>query len=500
MKIFSAEQIRDCDRHTIKNEPISSVNLMERAAEACVQWFRGHVRNNSVFQIFCGNGNNGGDGFAVARMLYHKGFDVNVFIDKSNSDYSIDAAINFEKLKVISGIDLYDFDDVKDFGFDENSVIVDALFGSGLNRKVEGKSEELISFLNELICRKVSVDIPSGLLTDGISDDDFTAFEADETLSFQFWKQSFLHPETGKFCGNIHILDIGLSGKYIHETNSENFVICDKLVRKIYQPRNEFSHKGTYGKTTIIGGSFGKIGAAVLATKAALKTGSGLTYILAPKCGYTVLQSNCPEAMYLYGGEDFVSVFEPEKNSVCGIGPGLGTDPETEENFLKFLSGCELPLVLDADALNIISRNPDNLKLIPKKSVITPHPKEFERLFGPTDNSFKRLELAKNKAKELRIFIVLKDHHTQVISPEGLVYYNITGNSGMAKGGSGDVLTGILTSLLSQGYGVEESCVLGVWLHGKSGDLAAEKHSKEAMTASDLISEIGAVFKNLNVL
>lgn len=497
MKIFSSEQIRGCDRYTIEHEPVSSVNLMERAAEACADWLVKHSKNNSTFFVLCGNGNNGGDGFSIARILYQKGLDVEVFVDKSHLKFSEDAQINYNSVKEISGIDIHDFEEINEINFPTNSVIVDAVFGSGLNRRIDGAAKDLINYLNTLPFRKIAIDIPSGLFADDIFIEDATVFKADETLSFQFWKQSFLHPETGKFTGKINILDIGLSGKYIHETETNQFVICDKLIQKIYKPRNDFSHKGTYGKTCIVAGSFGKIGAAVLSTKAAMRTGSGLTYILAPKCGYEVLQSTCPESMYLYGGEDFVSNFEIEKDSVCGIGPGLGTDPETEEGLLNFLQNYSKPLVLDADALNIISKHSENLNLIPKNSIITPHPKEFERLFGKTENSFKRLNLAKNKAEELGIFIVLKDHHTQVVTPEALVYYNITGNSGMAKGGSGDVLTGIVTSLLSQDYSSEEAAVFGVWLHGKAGDFAAEKFSKEAMLPSDLISEIGNVFKTI---
>ena len=498
MKIFSAEQIRECDQFTIKTEPVSSINLMERAAQTCTNWLEKNTRNNSVFYVFCGNGNNGGDGFAVARMLYHKGFDVEVFMDEEQKNFSSDAKLNLDKIRSISGVDIHDFSEVKKMIFRDNTVIIDALFGTGLNRKIEGRVAELIQYLNQLPYQKISVDIPSGLLADGTFNEDFTVFKADETLSFQFWKQSFLHPETGKYCGNIHLLDIGLSGKYIHETESHQYVICDKLIGNIFRPRIEFSHKGNYGKTCIVAGSFGVIGAAVLSTKAALKTGSGLTYVRAPKCGYEILQTSCPEAMYLYGGEDFVSVFENNNQFTFGIGPGLGTDPETEENFINFLSLSENPLVLDADALNIISKQKSYLDLIPKSSVITPHPREFERLFGPTENSFERLNLAKEIAKELQIFIILKDHHTQIITPKGEVYYNITGNSGMAKGGSGDVLTGIVTSLISQNYPIEEACVLGVWLHGKAGDIAAEKHSKESLTATDLIEEIGSVYKMIS--
>ena len=497
MKIFTSPQIRKCDAFTIENEPVTSLALMERAASACAGWLSRKFSGETVYNIFCGHGNNGGDGFALARLLYHKGFDVNVFMEPGK-DLSPDAEINFKRTKDISGIEFSDFSKVNKFQFENESVIIDALFGTGLNKAIEGKSAELIKVLNELKFPKISIDIPSGLFADEISDKNSVVFKADETLSFQFWKKAFLHAETGQFCGKINILDIGLNSEFIENEISDSFVIDEGLVRGIYRPRQEFSHKGNFGKTVIAAGSSGKMGAAVLATQAALKSGSGLTFTLAPQCGYEILQTTCPEAMFLEGGQDFISSFDVDEDHTIGIGPGLGTALETQNAFLTFLKTCTKPLVLDADAINILAKNPEKLKLIPKNSVITPHPKEFARLFGKTENSFERLKLAKEKATELEIYIILKDHHTQIITPEGNVFYNLTGNSGMAKGGSGDVLLGIVTSLLAQNYSVQDAALFGVWLHGKAGDFAAEKHSKEAMLASDLIREIGNVFKYLN--
>lgn len=497
MKIFTSPQIRKCDAFTIENEPVTSLALMERAASACAGWLSRKFSGDTVYNIFCGYGNNGGDGFALARLLYHKGCDVNVFMD-SAQNLSADAEINFKRTKDISGIEFSDFSKVNKFQFEKQSVIIDALFGTGLNKAIEGKSAELIKELNELKFPKISIDIPSGLFADEVSDKNSVVFKADETLSFQFWKKAFLHAETGKFCGKINILDIGLSSEFIENEISDSFVIDEGLVREIYRPRQEFSHKGNFGKTVIAAGSSGKMGAAVLATQAALKTGSGLTFSLSPQCGYEILQTTCPEAMFLKCGQDFITSFAVDEGAILGIGPGLGTERETYNALLAFLKVCDKTLVLDADALNMIAENTDHVNLIPKNSIITPHPKEFERLFGKAENSFERLKLAKDKAKELEIYIVLKDHHTQIVTPEGDVFYNLTGNSGMAKGGSGDVLLGILTSLLAQNYSVKEAALFGVWLHGKAGDFAAEKHSKEAMIPSDLIAELGNVFKYLN--
>ena len=497
MKIFSAKQIRRADLFTIKTEPVSSLNLMERAAESCVLWLIANFPLNENFYIFCGNGNNGGDGLAIARLLYLKGYNVIIFFDAEKRTRSEEVNFNYEKVKEISGIEIFDFQKIKNFKFKENSVIIDSLYGIGLNRKIEGKDAEVLQIVNKMNCAKVAIDIPSGLFADKISPENSIIFKADHTLSFQFWTKSFLHPETGEFSGKIHILDIGLSAQFIEKESSQDFVIDESLIQKIYKRRNDFTNKGTFGKTTIIAGSFVKMGAAVMATKSALKTGSGITKTLSPKCGYEILQTTCPEAMFISGGKDFVSEFKSEDDEVVGIGPGLGTNSQTEIAFLKFLKEYKKPLVLDADALNMISKDPANLKLIPKNAIITPHPKEFERLFGKTKNSFERLKLAQKKAAELQIFIVLKDHRTQIITPEKMVFYNITGNSGMATGGSGDALLGIITSILAQNYPELDAAIFGVWLHGKAGDFAAEKFSKEAMLPSDLIDELGNVFKSL---
>ncbi|UWX62334.1 NAD(P)H-hydrate dehydratase [Chryseobacterium oranimense] len=498
MKIFTAEQIRDWDRFTISNEPVSSIQLMERASEALAGWISENCKNYRKFAVFCGNGNNGGDGFAVARILYLKGFDVDVFIKDSRSKFSEDGTVNFKKLRDFSGISIKEFKDIEQNHFDSKTIIIDALFGTGLSRNIEGEYKEIIDQLNERSNVKISVDIPSGLFTNRIFQKNATVFKADYTLSFQSWKKTFLHPETGPYAGKVIILDIDLSKEYISHTETDDFVIDDPVIENIFKPRSEFSHKGTYGKVTIAAGSYGKIGAAVLATKSALKSGAGLIFTLAPSCGYEILQTSCPEAMFIKGGENYIDHFDIEKDTVAGIGPGLGTHEVTEKGLLDFLREYHHPVVLDADALNILSKDSENLKLIPEQSVITPHPKEFERLFGSTLNSFERLKLACEKAAEFNIYIVLKDHHTQVISPDGNVFYNITGNSGLAKGGSGDILTGILSSLIAQGYSHKNACILGVWFHGKAADLAAEKYSKESMLPTDVISEFKNVFNMIN--
>jgi NAD(P)H-hydrate epimerase len=498
MKIFTAEKIRECDEFTIANEPVSSIQLMERAAQSCVHWISENCKIHENFAVFCGNGNNGGDGLAISRLLYLKGFNVDVFVKDLNGNFSPDAAINYTQLKDFSGITIKEFKDFQKEKLSEKTICIDAIFGTGLSRNVAGEELNILNELNSLLNIKISIDIPSGLFADQNLDEDSTVLQADYTLSFQFWKKIFLYPETGKYTGNVVILNIGLHPQYINETETNNFTIDENFIEKIFKPRNEYSHKGTFGKAAIIGGSYGKMGAAVLSVKAALKSGAGLVFAVSPKCGYEILQTSSPEAMFIEGGKKYIENIEIDNDLVLGIGPGLGTHDKTEESLLIFLKNYSSPLVLDADALNIISKNPSHINLIPKNSIITPHPKEFERLFGKTKDSFERADLAIRKAKELTIYIVLKDNHTQVITPEGNVFYNITGNSGLAKGGSGDILTGILTSLMAQGYSAENAAILGVWLHGKSADFAAEKYSKESMQPTDVINELETTFLYLN--
>lgn len=495
MKILTAQQIRDCDSATIE-KGISSINLMEKAAKACVEWIEINFRSAQKFLIFCGNGNNGGDGLAMARMLYEKGFDVEVFIDKNKKEFSSDANVNLKRIKHISGIDIRSFSDFSILNKDK-MVIIDALFGYGLNRKLSGEIQNIVEKLNQIEIPKISIDIPSGLFADKLIEKDSTVLKADFTLTFQFYKRSFVHPESGKFCGKITVLDIGLDEGFIDEIDTDYFVIDENLIKELYKPRAEFSNKGTFGKSILVGGSYGKIGAILMSTLSALKTGSGLTFTISPECGNLILQSQVPEAMFMGSGEKYIEEIEIQEKAVYGIGPGFGKEKQTQKALFDFLKVYKNPVILDADALNILAEN-DKTKLIQKNSVITPHPLEFERLFGKTTDSFERLELAKEKAAELQIFIVLKDHHTAVITPDKKVFYNITGNSGMAKGGSGDVLTGILTSLISQKYDIEKACIFGVWLHGKAGDLAAEDFSKESMLPTDLIHKVGEVFKYLS--
>ncbi len=495
MKIYSAGQIRNWDSFTVQNEGITSLQLMESAAQACTSWLESRFGIHKKYCILCGPGNNGGDGLAIARLLRFRGAEVTVCAEMRTLFKTPDALTNWKEVQHLTSIDCIDLKDFSEIIPGEDVIYIDALFGSGFKDQLSGIYNEAVLHLNTFENMKVSIDIPSGMSADTFAVEATAIFRADYTLTFQSLKKSFLHPETGIFCGEIHVLDIGLSAAFDEPTT--DFAIDTTLILQRYKQRNDFSHKGTFGKSLIVAGSYGKMGAAVLAVRAALTTGSGITVAASPACGCNIMQTSCPEAMFESAGQNHITSIPAGAEMVVGIGPGLGTNSETAAALTNLLQNHRKAIVLDADALNILAASPELLRAVPPGSMITPHPKEFERLFGKTANSFQRLEVARQNAIDLKIYIVLKDHYTQVITPEGKVYYNTTGNAGMAKGGSGDVLLGILTSLVAQKYSSEDAALIGVWLHGKAGDLAAIKNSQEAMLATDLLSEIGNVFLSL---
>jgi hydroxyethylthiazole kinase-like uncharacterized protein yjeF len=501
MKIFSAEEIRSWDQFTIQNEPITSIQLMERAAMACVTWLEKNGYTENQFVVFCGKGNNGGDGLAVARLLAARKYPVRIFILEFGHKGTDDFQINLARLHEHPETDIRFVQTEENFHeFNKGEIIIDALYGSGLNRRLEGVTAKLVEHINNSGCEIISIDIPSGLFVDRSSKDN-PVIKADHTLSFQCYKPAFLVAENAEYIGEVAILNIGLHPDFYNATLSSYELIDELIIHSIYKPRNRFAHKGNFGHALLVAGSYGKIGAAVLSAKACLRSGIGLLSCHIPKCGYDVLQTAVPEAMVM---TDFNSSFNTKvdddlsKYKAVGIGPGLGTASETKMLLKEILDSYQRPLILDADALNIMGTQRELLKLIPVGSVLTPHPKEFERMFGETKNDFDRVGLAIQKSKELNLVIVLKGHHTLITTPGGKGFFNNTGNAGMATAGSGDVLTGILTGLLAQGYSSVEAAILGVYLHGLAGDCAAKKTSEEAMIAGDIIENLGDAFKQIN--
>jgi NAD(P)H-hydrate epimerase len=355
----------------------------------------------------------------------------------------------------------------------------------------------MVIHLNKSGVPIISIDMPSGLFADK-SSKGLPCITATHTLSLQAYKAAFLFAENSLFIGNLHVLPIGLS-EHFEQTEPAAFEMLDRsIIGSIYRHRPPFSHKGHFGHAALLVGSLGMMGAAVLAAKACLQAGTGKLTAFIPSCGYSILQSTVPEAMCRITGENHLS--NPDIHdafTAIGIGPGIGTDAETWA-VLKKVCSQKKPLLIDADGLNLLAMEKNRLGQIPAGSVITPHPKEFERLFGKTPDDAEQLKLAIQKAAALNIYIVLKGHHTAIITPLGKVYFNDTGNAGMAKGGMGDVLTGLITGLMAQHYSLPEAAMLGVYLHGLAGDIAAEKYSPEAMQASDLLQCIGDAWKTIS--
>ena len=500
MKIFTAAQIRACDAYTIKASAIRSAELMERAAGKCVAWIKDYLPKDTLFVALCGTGNNGGDGLAIARMLHQRGYGVKAFLLQFSKELSKDCDENLQRLQRIDN-DLVGIVAPDTFITDipAHIVILDAILGTGLSRPTEGWVAKFINQINQLPNRKIAIDIPSGLPSDIIPDRDAAILKASGTLSFQFYKRTFLHPESAGYAGDIHLLDIGLDPAFINATNSQYKTIEPGDVSAIYRPRDPYAHKGIYGSALLVGGSYGKMGAITLSSKAALRAGAGLVTALIPFCGYTVLQTAVPEVMCRTSGERKIEEIEGwEHNNAIGIGPGMGTDPASGTALAGFIDRYKDPVVIDADALNLISLQPELLAKLPKGSVLTPHPKEFARLFGENTNSMIQTDHARIQAMRYNINIVLKGHHTCVITTEGECWYNMTGNAGMATGGAGDVLTGIITGLLAQGYVPHEAAIMGVYLHGLAGDMAAKELSEEALVAGDIIDYLGKAFLTVN--
>jgi hydroxyethylthiazole kinase-like uncharacterized protein yjeF len=474
---------------------------MERAAFACTRWLMENRPLSRSYAIYCGKGNNGGDGLAIARMFISNHYKVSLYIVESGQLGTQDFQTNLARLHSIPGIDIHFIQEEQELpAVLPGAIIIDALYGSGLNRPLKGITASLVEQLNHSGNERVSIDLPSGLYADRSSKDALT-IHADHTLTFQSWKKAFLFAENSFATGRIHLLDIGLDEEFPESLDITDEMVDASIAKALYKPRNNFSHKGNFGHALLLAGSYGKIGAAVLCAKACLRSGVGLLTVQAPSISYSIIQSSVPEAMLLtdFNSSILTALAEsPNKYEAVGIGPGIGTARETGSMLATLLEEYRKPIVIDADALNLISLNKELLSRIPPDSILTPHPKEFDRLFGETANDFDRAALATAKAMELGVIIILKGHHTLIATPGGKAWYNNTGNAGMATGGSGDVLTGILTGLLAQGYDPVAAAIFGVYLHGLAGDLAAHELSMEAMIASDVTDHLGAAFRTLH--
>ncbi len=492
MKLLSPAQIRQWDEYSILHEPIASIDLMERAAISCVEWIHENGYDNLPIKIFCGKGNNGGDGLAIARLLIRQGIQSKVYIPDFGKESTGDFLTNLQKLQELT-TNIYFLESKISFpSIGENELIIDALFGVGLNRSLETLAGELVQHINQSKATIISIDMPSGMFIDK-SCKNHTVIRARHTLTFQSMKRCFLMAENADFFGEVTVLDIGL-GKIFPETVETVFeIIPRKLVDSWIRPRKPFSHKGMYGHALLVAGNKGKIGAAILAAKSCLRTGVGVLTVNVPKAVSSILYATVPEAMVM-AREENISFLNAYKS--IGIGPGFGIGKTSEKILLHILTHYSNPLLIDADALTILSAHKDWLINIPSGSILTPHPKEFDRVFGDCKNDFERADRAIALSKQYPFIIILKGHYS-LIAAAGKGWYNTTGNAGLAKAGSGDTLSGILTALLAQQYPSLQAAITGVHLHGVAADITLETQSMESMLATDVIKNIGRAFREI---
>lgn len=492
MKLLNAEQIRKWDEYTIHHEPIASVELMERAALKCTEWLISKQYYDHI-KIFCGKGNNGGDGLAIARQLIDRNIYPTIYILEFGHKGTDDFQVNLQRLHKLTK-DIHFIQSEDSFPLlNNNDVIVDCLFGSGLNRPLDGVTKQLVDHINSSQATIISIDVPSGMFLDRTSKHN-TIIKATNTLTFQILKLCLLAADNSNFFGDVEVLDICLHPDFLQSAETDLHLTNLEDAANIYQPRSAFAHKGNSGHALIIGGAPGKSGAAIIATESCLRAGAGLTSVYMLSEEYTSINTRLPEAMTLAGAEMVKQNLN--RFSAIGVGPGLGTDDMAQHIILLLFENYPGSLVLDADALNIISTNPQLLEQLPPNCILTPHPKEFDRLFGDHTDEFERWNTAIEKSVSLNCVVVLKGHHT-LVAAKGKGYFNTTGNAGLAKGGSGDALTGIITALLAQQYQPEDAAKLGVYLHGLAADVAIADQSYETLLASDVSSNLAKAFKML---
>lgn len=492
MKLLSAKQFQDWDAYTISHEPISSIELMERAALLCTETIARYFSIDQVIKVFCAKGNNGGDGLAIARLLIGRGYEVSVYVLEQGKIGSNDFQANLNRLHSFT-TEIHFIQSSDAFPvIQETDLLIDALYGTGLKSELKELPKALVEFLNLSGAQIISIDIPSGLYVDQSSKGN-TIIKANTTLSFQALKLCFLAAENAAYFGNVIILNIQLQPEFLKTVDADYSLLEKGKIKLLVKPRNDFSHKGKFGHALLIAGSVGKMGAAILSAKAAMRSGIGMLTISIPTNTDAEIHTAIPEAMVL---NRETSVIEFDKFSTIGIGPGLGTDLDSEVVLENVMEHFKKPILLDADAITILSKHPDWLSRISSDSILTPHPKEFDRLFGESANEFERWQKAVQLSEQYQLIILVKGHHT-LIAAKGKGWFNSTGNVGLAKAGSGDTLSGIITSLLAQGYASTVAAILGVYIHGLAADIALEFQSTESLLASDTIECIGMAFNDL---
>jgi ADP-dependent NAD(P)H-hydrate dehydratase / NAD(P)H-hydrate epimerase len=497
-KILTTKQIREADRLTIEREPIDSSDLMERAAKGCVDWIINQYSNNRPFIIFAGIGNNGGDALVVSRHLLKLGFGVKTFVVRYSENFSADCQINLDRLREMGHEVSYILEEAQIPPITSNTVVIDGLFGSGLNRVVEGFAATCIQQINASIADVISIDIPSGMFADKPTPRNSAVINAVHTLTFEVPKLSFMLPGCEEFLQHWTVISIGLDPQYLREAESQIYFVNQLREFSFEFERKRFDHKGIFGHALLVSGSLGKMGASVLSAKAALRSGVGKLSVHIPRCGYNILQATIPEAMAeIDDYVDFIGdTIKTDAYQAVGIGPGLGTGKKTKRSLKTLLNSVKCPVVIDADAINMIATSDDGLSWLPKGAILTPHVGEFERLVGKSSDAFERLEKLNAFATKNKVFVLLKGAHSVLATPDGQLYFNSTGNAGMATAGSGDVLTGIITSFLAQGKSPKLAALAGMYVHGLAGDIAAETFGQHALIASDIIEHLGDAMLN----
>lgn len=504
MKIFTGAQIHKLDTYTIEHEPIRSIDLMERAAKALTKAISEEWTNQTPIVVFAGPGNNGGDALAVARMLAEQDYKIAVYLFNIHNQLSADCAIN--KQRIIDSRRIKSFNEITvNFdlpSLDAGTLVIDGLFGSGLNKPLAGGFASLVKYINHSPAKVVSIDMPSGLMCEENTHNiRANIVNADLTLTLQQKKLAMLFADNQQFVGDVRVLDIRLSHEYIVQTDSLYTQIEEKDIRPRMIHRSDFVHKGNMGNALLVAGSYGMAGAAVLAARACLRSGAGKVTVNIPKRNYDVMQISVPEAVLQIDREDtyFSEPTDTDDFDALGIGPGIGMNENTAIALIAQLRRTQCPIVADADALNILANHRAWMQQLPKGIILTPHPKEFDRMAGNISNDcYERLTKAREMAERLGVYIMLKGHNTALCLPDGHVYFNSTGNAGMATAGSGDVLTGIITALLARGYNTKDAALVGMYLHGLAGDLAMKSTGKESLIASDIIDYLPQAFKRLN--
>jgi NAD(P)H-hydrate epimerase len=495
MKLLDTQQIRNADQFTIEQEGIQSVDLMERAAQACNNWIINNLGYQFPFVVLCGPGNNGGDGLAIARLLSLSGISVTV-LQLESEKYSKDHQINSERLSKTSvNIGILNTESISKIA--PEAVIIDALFGTGFQHKTSTTIDEIILHINRKSNFKVAIDLPSGLQGESTPEQGKHVLKASVTLCFHKPRLAFFFPESAQFVGQWEIIDIGL--KEEKSSGFERFLITANDVKSLLQRRPKFSHKGIYGHTLLAGGSLGITGSMILSSKAALRSGTGKVTAYIPKVCVNPIQTAIPEAMCIAStGENYLDgSFNPDGFQSIGFGMGAGKNDETAKVLKSLIQNAKCPLVIDADGLNILAENPTWLAFLPAFTILTPHPGELDRMVGKSENTFERWNKAMQLSMKTNAIVVLKGAHTAVCLPNGSCWFNTSGNPGMATAGSGDVLSGIIAAFCAQGYPPEKAAIIGVFVHGKAGDLAAEQNGMTGLIATDIINHLGKVWIEL---